>query len=73
MDYNYIIEIIEKLPESYYLQDSNISFNNFPYFNIEIMSYREIGKRENAIYLEHIKHYRSTGQLSNSSTTNRSH
>lgn len=74
MDYNYIIEIIEKFLESYYyFQDSNISLNNFLYFNTEIMSYREIGKRENAIYLEHIKHYHSTGQLSNSSTTNRSH
>lgn len=72
MDYNYIIEIIEKFLESYYFQDSNIFFNNFPYSTIEIMSYREIGKRENATYLRHIKHYRSTGQLSNSSTTNRS-
>ena len=64
---------MEKFLESYYFQDSNISFNNFPYSNIEIMSYREVGKRENAIYLEHIKYYRSIGQLSNSSTTNRSH
>lgn len=64
---------MEKFLELYYVQDSNISFNNFPYSNIEIMSYREIGRRENAIYLEHIKHYRSIGQLSNSSTTNRSH
>lgn len=51
MDYNYIIEIIEKFLESYYFQDSNIFFNTFPYSTIEIMSYREIGKRENAIYL----------------------